>query len=131
MSYDLRGALRTVKRAASPHDRLVEDKEGEYIDDEGITRKGPITRETVLLSWQPATGKQLESLPEGDRTKETKHFWSMTPTALEDKIIIDGEIYTVRNQEYWEAFRINGKGTGYYEGNMVRSGEVQNIDEDA
>lgn len=131
MSLNLSGVLQVVKRAASKHVRLVEDTESGYFNDEGIHFKGPQKRESVFLSWQPITGKELLSIEAGDRTKEARKFWSLTQTKLADKIVIGDEIFTVRANQYWEALNINGKSIGFWEGYMIRSGEKFNLDPDA
>jgi hypothetical protein len=131
VSLNLSGVLNVVRRHAANHQRIVEDAEAAYIDEEGNSIKGPVTRETVSLTWQPATGKDLDSLEGGDRTKEARKFWSLTKTELGDRIIIGTEIFTVRKNLYWETNNLNGKSFGFWEGLMVRSGENFNMDEDA
>lgn len=66
---------------------------------------------TITASVQPASGRELERLPEGRRAKETRVLYTTTPlyvggqgAAYEaDRIAIGGATWEVQHVEAWPA----------------------------
>lgn len=126
---NFKGILSTVKNFAVPTIVIRTEKPESEYDADGTAIAKVEVRGTVQLHYQPIEGKDLNSLAEGDRTKEPLRFWTLQKVGLDDKIVIDGFIYTIRGRKYWPCITLNGASVGYYEGMMIRSGEDKNIDD--
>lgn len=78
----------------------------------GRWTEGATTSTTILASVQPATGRQLQRLPEGLR--ERVELMAFTETELRtadqatglsaDRIVVDGETYQVAHVRHWPTF---------------------------
>lgn len=78
---------------------------GSY-DVNGVWVEGAVTSSTIAASVQPASGKELDRLPEGRMYKEA--FTLYTSTALNadednnaDQVTIFGKDFTIVNVEVW------------------------------
>jgi hypothetical protein len=63
---------------------------------------------TARMHVQQATAKELQRLPEGERSKDVRVGWSATPLRMTgaegeaDVVDIDGEAFEVSKTEPWE-----------------------------
>lgn len=77
---------------------------------------GAATTLEIVASIQPATGRQLRDLPEGQRGDETVAIFTVTPlltrspTTEPDVVTYRGEPWTVVTSKLWESF-----GDSHYE----------------
>lgn len=67
----------------------------------GYASAGAPTVATIRLCRQPITGKDLERLPEGDRTQDLISCWTDTEVRLADTLTIGAESYRVIHAELW------------------------------
>ncbi len=73
-------------------------------DTNGVLVKGATSTLSVLACVQPLTGRDLQRLPEGRRTREGKAVYTATALRVEpvaDRISIDGETYEVESVRVW------------------------------
>lgn len=76
-------------------------------DSNGIAVQGTSSTLSIGASVQPASGRDLQLLPEGRRTIETMKLWTATllttseSSAGADRISIDGATFEVVNVERW------------------------------
>lgn len=90
---------------------------GTYVD--GVLVLGSSSTFTIDACVQPATGRQIRVLPEGQRSDETIAIW--TTTALRtrdaagaaDEISYKGVTFVVANVKQWEAFGGDASGDHY------------------
>lgn len=81
---------------------------GSYVS--GLYVPGGTSTLSIEASIQPATGRDLQVLPEGQHGQETKVVYTTTElrtrrtTHDPDKITIDGETWECVTDERWEAF---------------------------
>ncbi len=85
----------TIKRRASGVHR-----DGHY-------RKGDMTTYSVSVNVQPAVGRDLLQVPEGDRTREHKKIYSKFEIKINDIIIRYGIKYEVQTVSDWKNFCID------------------------
>lgn len=64
-------------------------------DDDGNWVPGEPTSSTISAAIQPASGRQMEDLPEGIRNEARWLLWSRAEIRLNDKIIHAGSSYRV------------------------------------
>ena len=99
---DLSGVIRALKSGTYTVTRYAA---GDY--DEGVYEEGATSTFTIDASVQPAGGKDLERLPEGERLKD--YLTVLTPTELRtradaaspDRVSIDGATYEVVEVADW------------------------------
>lgn len=86
----------------------------------------PATVDTPIRgSVQPLNGDELQTLPEGVRSKKTRKFYTKSEIRVEDQhtgtkadhVIIDGETYQARTVERY------GRGLRHYKATLVRVDE--------
>lgn len=68
----------------------------------GRTTSTAGTPSTILASVQPANGDDLQTLPEGERTRKARKFYTTTALSVGppgDRITVGGEVYEVRHVE--------------------------------
>lgn len=71
---------------------------------------GSYTESTINVDYQPLNGRELDSLPEGRRGKQSFKVYSDTKykTIKEidtpDRFIIDSDEYEIINREPWQFF---------------------------
>jgi len=108
---------RVVKRFALTADLMIERfGGGAYVDGRWVNEQP--TQVALTANVQPAGGRQLMRLPEGDRTRDNITVWStseLRPVARAqgkpgDLVLWNGERYEViqlndwsANGDYWEA----------------------------
>jgi len=70
----------------------------------GKYTKGAKTDISIFASVQPADGREIDQLPEGDRTKVHKEIFSTSELKLNDIITYDGERYEVHKLSDWSPY---------------------------
>src|SRR5690606_5003111 len=71
---------------------------------------GASTTFSIVASVQPATGRDLRDLPEGQRGDEVRVIYTISelrtrsPAGEPDAVTLDGEPWTVINVKRWESF---------------------------
>src|SRR5690606_38190614 len=73
---------------------LTRNAAGHY-DQDGNWNPGTATSSTIRAAIQPASGRQLEDLPDGIRNEARWLVWSQSELRLEDKITHAGSVYRV------------------------------------
>lgn len=66
-----------------------------YYDDDGNWVPGAPTTSTIRAAVQPASGRQLEDLPDGIRNEARWLVWSRSEIRLDDQITHAGSNYRV------------------------------------
>lgn len=63
----------------------------------------PATTSTlqVRACFQPASGRDLQRLPEGFRSSEVLAGWVTSTMQMQDVVTVDGEAYEVQHIERW------------------------------
>lgn len=89
-----RATLHAVTRLAS----------GSY-DAAGVYTASSSDPEQVRVYTQPASGRVLESLPEGDRSREARVGWTLDSMGVNDRVLIGSSDFVVREVRDWEEFR--------------------------
>ena len=85
----------------------------------GVYTAGSTSTFDITASIQPLSGRDLQSLPEGQHANETRVVYTTTelmvrnPTNAGDKISYNGELWEVFRMERWEAFGLNMSGDHY------------------
>lgn len=78
---------------------------GDYV--EGVFVPGSVTTSTIQASVQPAGGKELQRLPEGERLQDYLAVWTTSElltlegSRAPDRLVIDGAEYEVVAVEDW------------------------------
>ena len=65
---------------------------GSYDQDTGYYTQGELTEFTIDASVQPASGREIEQLAEGDRIRNPKMMFTKTKIELNDYIEYDSEL---------------------------------------
>ena len=94
---------------------LIRSSSAGTISDGGRYTKGTETESEIKMFAYPASGRDLEVLPEGERTKEylsglcydEVRMVSRSAKTQADKIETNGKTYQVMNVKFYEASRIN------------------------
>jgi len=73
---------------------LTRNAAGHY-DDDGNWVPGSATTSTIRAAIQPASGRQLEDLPDGIRNEARWLVWSRTEIRLDDEITHGASSYRV------------------------------------
>lgn len=73
---------------------LIRNAAGHY-DQDGNWNPGSATSSTIRAVVQPASGRQLEDLPDGLRAEARWLVWSWSELRLEDKITHAGSTYKI------------------------------------
>ena len=74
------------------------------------TAAAETTLSAVVMSIQPVNGTDIQALPEGQHSENTRkvytntELFTRTPTNDPDEIVIDSERWVVITVERWEAF---------------------------
>jgi hypothetical protein len=97
----------TISRLASGTFTVTRPS-GNYV--QGRWVEGAAETLEILASVQPATPKELQRLPEGDRTKAVIAIWTTTelrtasspPGAQADRVTYAGSTYEVQAVEAWD-----------------------------
>lgn len=111
----MRTIRNAVKKFARPYTLIKEDEsEGEFID--GIYIPGDDDTAEIQLVLQPLSDKEIQSLPEGQRTLEPLKFFTLETITGKEKFVRDGKLYTVESFSTWDS---------HTEGRAVRTGELQ------
>lgn len=96
----LGGKTYTVTRA---------NADGAYSTEDGTFVAGATVTVPVLGSVQPATPEDLVSVPDGDRTRERKRFYSQPALNTQDTaalrkgdvVDVDGQLFKVESVGHW------------------------------
>jgi hypothetical protein len=100
-----------IRRHQKPYPLLVEEEtEGEYID--GVYVPGNEATTEIHLCLMPLSDKEIQSLPEGQRTMEPLKFFTTAPIQGKERFYRDGKIYTIESFSKW---------TSHVEGRAVRT----------
>lgn len=106
----LRDAIKSLTRL-DPHDYVVtRTTAGEYDAATGLYVRGAVTTFMIEASIQPSSGRDLQSLPDGERTTESRTVYTKTilktrtQTTEPDEITIDGETWVVKTVPTWRSF---------------------------
>jgi hypothetical protein len=67
----------------------------------GYATTGSPSVSTIKVCRQPITGKDLQRLPEGDRTGDLISCWTDTEARLADTLTVGSESYRVLHCEFW------------------------------
>ena len=73
----------------------LERKTGGSYNDDGEWQGEVIAPETIRAVLQPATGRQLQDLPEGERTDARFFLWTRSALVSDDVIVYGGERYRI------------------------------------
>lgn len=93
---------------------------GAYV--EGRYTPGSTTTFNVVASIQPLSGRDLQTLPEGQHASETRAVYTKTelqtrtPSSEPDRLTINGESW-----EVWQSFRWEAFGGAYYKAFISRA----------
>lgn len=91
----------------------VQRQTASTVDGNGIVVPGALTTVKIRAGIQPATGRYLLVLSEGQRAQENRIGFTRTspvytreasPALEPDRFVIDGEPWIVFRVEHWEAF---------------------------
>lgn len=74
---------------------LTREGAGGHWNDDGDWVPGTTSSSTIRAAIQPASGRQLEDLPDGIRNEARWLVWSRTELRLEDKITHAGATYKI------------------------------------
>lgn len=74
----------------------------------------------IEANVQPATGEDLQQLPEGRRNKETLNIWTRTSIKNQDRIVRYGKTYQIDHINNWES---PSSTLPHYHGIMTRYGD--------
>jgi hypothetical protein len=70
---------------------------------------------TIQATVQPATAKDLNILPEGERQKQIKAFWSLTEMRMSaDTINTDSDLLVEKGKSYKVIHAFDRSDNGYY-----------------
>lgn len=95
--------------------KIIRSKKGE-IDDEGKILPGKKTELMILAAVQPFTMKEMENLPEGERSKQMIRLYTSDVLKLSeneslksaDVVLYNGQCWEVQKTEVWPG------GLGHY-----------------
>lgn len=73
------------------------------VDDQGRNQESD-QRQDIEAAIQPASPKEIETLPEAERTRSTIAVWSMAPLDLGGKISWRGDLYKIASVNIWDGF---------------------------
>lgn len=90
-----------VSSMATTSLQVTRDMGGGYGADGRSYREAPGTAYIMAL-YYPATPKELQRLPEGERTGARMVFWSQNPIYLTDIVRADNADWQVESVEYTE-----------------------------
>ncbi len=80
---------------------LTINRPGATVRVSGRASDGPATQTQVTASVQPASGRDLLRLPEGQRTKESRLVLTKGELRLRDYFDLDGETFEVAHVKPW------------------------------
>lgn len=108
----------TIVSAIKRHTQLVNvtRRNGTQTITDGIRLPGTEAVQVNFYS-QPMNGKELNTLPEGQRTQDPRNFWALEEIKIEDTVTWAALDYSITNVEYWP------EGV-FWSGVMVRVGET-------
>lgn len=94
---------------------LTVTRRGAGVVTNGIVAEGPSSTLPIVAGVQPASGRDLQRLPEGRRSTATLVLYTVTPLLVgnagaaneADVVTIDGEEWEVQHVEHWRR-------SGYY-----------------
>jgi hypothetical protein len=126
-----RATYNNVKRNSVTYEILRKTEPEEEYDNKGRAVAVTEERSTFKANIQPAEGKSILSLPEGEQTKDAKDVWTIEKITHKDRIVYQGGLYSVRNIKFWHTHRVNEVDFGYNKFVAVRTGEDTRKDPDA
>jgi hypothetical protein len=126
-----RATYNNVKRNSSTYEILRKSEAEVEFDETGKAVAVSDERNVFKANLQPLTGKEIQSLPEGERTDERLNGWTIEAITQKDKVVLRGGVYSVRNIEFWPTHRVNEVEFGYNKFVIVRTGDDTRKDPDA
>lgn len=91
-----------------------------YVND-GVVQPGPNTSLTMIAVVTPVTGRELERLPEGLRTRQPRRFFTVDALrTADDRSRFAADVVTIGDQEYQIERVSDWSDHGYYESIGVR-----------
>jgi hypothetical protein len=127
-----RATYNNVKRNSVAYEILRKSEAETEFDEAGRAIAVNDERSVFKANLQPLTGKEIQSLPEGERTDERLNGWTIEAITQKDKLVLRGGVYSVRNIEFWPTHRgADGREFGYNKFVIVRTGDDTRKDPDA
>ena len=108
-----------IRKRSTPHVIQRHERDDGYYNDSGVFVHEKSKKEYVLIYSQPINNSMNDG-EKGQRERQDRMAWTLERIQNKDKIEIGDYIYTVQSLRDW---------SGFFEFNLVRSGESSNLAE--